>query len=249
MKTKLLWVLSILWFLPFTAANAAVVEFASGHGDIGLAYENGELELHYHFGDGAVLGGSPLVGEIEYGPSEAYVRVGDSAMVTTTADVSFLGTFAGDSVWLLPQSNTAGLPFLGIAAEELDSSFAGAMLSMSSFSGPGEFALWQAGGIGGATVRWQSNNGIDSTDMLNLSIGGHDHYNYGFTAEGIYDVGVTAVADFAAGGSVTDVGTFRFIVGDATAVPEPGSLAILAVTSVAAIVTRRRRRTAGSSLN
>ncbi|MGB7327497.1 MAG: choice-of-anchor M domain-containing protein [Rubripirellula sp.] len=242
MTTKLPWTLFLLSFLPLTAASGAVVEYASGHGDIGLAYEDSELELHYHFGDGAVLDGSPLVGELEYGPSEAYVRVGDNAKVTTTADVSFLGTSMGDSVWLLPQSNTAGLPFLGIAAEELDATFSGAVLSMSSFSGPGEFALWQAGGIGGTNVRWQSSNGIDNTDMLNLGIGGHDHYNYGFTAEGVYDVGVTAVADFAAGGSVTDFGTFRFVVGSATAVPEPGSLVVLAAAGIAAMVPRRRRR-------
>ena len=246
MKKTSFWLLPLLGIVITSVTQAATVEYASGHADIGLAYENSQLELHYHFGDGAVLDGSPLIGDLEYGPSEAYVRVGNNARVNTIDDVSFLGTSAGDPVWLLPQSNTAGLPFLGIAAEELDSTFSGATLSLSSFSGPGEFALWQSGGIGGSNILWQTNDGISSMDTLNLGIGGHDHFNYGFTAEGVYDLGIMAVGNFAAGGSTTDFGNFRFVVGNATAVPEPGSFAMLSITFGAAISFRRRRSIARS---
>ncbi|MCC9600318.1 choice-of-anchor M domain-containing protein [Stieleria sp. JC731] len=221
---------------------ADAVEYSSGHADIGLAYEDDELHLHYHFGSGAVIDGSPLVGEMEFDPADASVRVGSNAMVTTTGDVPFLGTFAGDSVWLIPQSSSVGIPFLGIAAEELDATFSSATMTMTSFSGPGQFALWQTGGIGGTNVYWQSNNGLDVTDTLDVAIGGHDHYSYGFTAEGIYDVEISAVANLAAGGSVSDVGTFRFIVGDVTAIPEPSSLASLGLIGMATVLRRRKRR-------
>ena len=223
------------------SATAAPVEYTDGHGDIGLAFENGELELHYHFGDGAVLDGSSLIGDAEFDPDEAYVRVADAARSVVNGSVPFLGLTAGDEAWVLPQSNTTGLPFLGIAAEELDSSFSSASLTLSSFSGPGEFAIWQDGGLGGANVRMQTVDGISSADVIGLGIGGHDHYNYGFTAEGVYTVGITAEADFAAGGSVTDFGELTFVVGSVTAVPEPTSMAALAVIGGVAAVGRRRR--------
>ena len=189
-------------FATTSPADAATVEYSAGHGDIGLAYEALELELHYHFGNGAVLDGIPLLGEIEYDPDEAHVRVSDDTRAVTTVDLSFLGTTAGDPVWRLPQSNTPGLPFLGIASEELDGlGFSGATIQLTSFSGPGEFALWQSGGLGGFNVIWQTIDGIGPVDILNLGIGVHDHFNYGFTAEGVYDVGLTAEAQFSAGGS------------------------------------------------
>ena len=245
MKHSLLQLCLVAYILAGTtqSASAATVEYSAGHGDIGLAFEAGELELHYHFGNGAILDGVPLVGEIEYDPDEAHVRLSDDTRIITTGDVSFLGTTAGDPVWRLPQSNTSGLPFLGIASEELDPMiFSNATIQMSSFSGPGEFALWQVGGLGGTDVIWQSNDGINPSDVLNLGIGVHDHFNYGFTEEGIYDVGLTAEAQLDAGGSVTDVGVFRFVVGSATAIPEPSSFAALLMSGMALAARSRRRR-------
>lgn len=239
----LLPLLTSILFSNALPADAATVEYSAGHGDIGLAYEDGELELHYHFGNGAILNGVPLVGEIEYDPDEAHVRLSDDTRGVTSAPLSFLGTSTGDPVWRLPQSNTPGLPFLGIASEELDGlGFSSATIRMTSFNGPGEFALWQPGGLGGFNTFWQTNDGIGPSDVLNLGIGVHDHFNYGFTAEGIYDVGLTAEADFAAGGSVMDVGVFRFVVGSATAIPEPSSFAALLMGGLALVTRSRRRR-------
>ncbi|TWU43843.1 hypothetical protein Q31b_13750 [Novipirellula aureliae] len=237
-------------FLP-AVARAAVVEYVSGHADIGLAYEEGELELHYHFGSGAILDGMPLADEVEYAPDEAYINVGMNAHSTTTADVSFLGTTTGDPVWILPQSgtvaNAAGLPFLGLASEELDSAdFSTLSLSLSSFNGPGEFALWQSGNLGQPSIYWQTYGGIDSSDVLAMGVGGHDHYNFGFTAQGVYDLELTAVGNLTAdagGGSVTDTGTFRFVVGSVSAVPEPSSLAAMTGATALCLFRRRSRKT------
>lgn len=249
MKISTLSILTLLACLCLSSADAAVVEYAAGHGDIGLAFENGELELHYHFGDGAVLDGAPLVGDLEVDPADAYVRVGDNANVPILDALMFLRPSPNDPVWVLPQSGTnadaAGLPFLGIATEELQSTdFSSATISLTDFSGPGQFALWQGSGANSDDVKWQTSNGLNdplNPDDLTLGIGSHDHFQYGFTAEGVYDLELTAVANRVGGGSVTDVGTFRFVVGTATAVPEPGSLAALAIGSGAIALMRRRR--------
>ena len=107
--------------------------------------------------------------------------------------------------------------------------------------------MWQDRFPGGPNVLMQTVDGINSDDSIEFGVGFHDHINYGFTQEGIYDVELTATASFFGGGSVEDVETFKFLVGSATAIPEPGSLAVLASGSVGLLVRRRRklsRRTA-----
>lgn len=241
--------LTIFSFLVFAVISmnsslAARVEYSAGHADIGLAYESGELELHYHFGSGAVLDGVPLGTDLEVDPSDYGVRVADVARVILGANVSFLDALAGDPLWRLPSSNTPGLPFLGIASKELDSNdFGSASIQLTGFSGPGggEFALWQSDGFV-TNVLWQTFGGLDGTDMLPMVIGGHDHFNYGFTAEGVYDLQLTAVANLVGGGSVTDTETFRFLVGDSTVVPEPTGFGLLAGSCIVMIGIRRRCR-------
>lgn len=235
----------------WSPAKAEIVEYSGGHGDVGLAFEGGELELHYHFGEGAILDGSELLTDAEFAPSEAYVRVPDSARQTVGAAVSFLGVGAGDDIWRLPAQNpgTNAIPYLGLAADELSVvDFSTASYRLTGFSGPGNFALWNSDGVGGTTVFMQSLDGIDGTDVYDLTVGGHDHANWGFTAEGVYDITITAFADGDAG-SFSDVGTFRFVVGSATAVPEPGAFLALGVLASGVVVARRRKQRSAAEVN
>lgn len=213
-------------------ASAVVLQYLDGHGDIGIGDEGGSLELHYHFEDGLNETGP----EAEFEPAEVYVRVGDAAMITTTADVSFLGTTTGDPLWILPEVEQAGLPFLGIGTDELSAAFTSVDLTLTGFNGPGEFALWQDGG-GTPNVFLQTNGGLAGS--LNLLPGGHGHYNWGFTAEGIYEVEFTATGNLAAGGTQSDTATYTFAVGTSTVVPEPSSALLGALGGL--FLLRRRR--------
>ncbi len=225
--------LTVAGLMGVSAQATPTVEYSAGHADIGLAYESGELELHYHFGAGAVLDGVTLVSEDEADPGEVYVRVADSTQTTGTA-LSFLGN--ADPYWALPQNNVAGQPFLGIAAEELSGSeFSSASLEMTGFSGPGQFALWQWPN----SAFMQTVDGISPSDTLPLVIGGHDHFNFGFTAEGVYQVTITATAELTGGSTVTDTETFWFVVGDNTVIPEPASLALLGLGGGLVLMRRR----------
>jgi surface-anchored protein len=79
-----------------------------------------------------------------------------------------------------------------------------------------------------------------------MFVGGHDHYNFGFTAAGIYDLTFTATGTLATGGVVTASDVFRFVVGDqstAPVVPEPSALALAGLAVVTGgLVARRRGR-------
>ncbi|MEM9588869.1 MAG: choice-of-anchor M domain-containing protein, partial [Planctomycetota bacterium] len=173
------------------------------------------------------------------------------AKITTIGPVSFLGTTTGQDIWVLPQdatgpggAETLGLPFVGIATEELSpSTFSSVDITLTNFSGPGEFALWQNPTLTlPATVFMQTVDGVSSADNLNFGIGIHGHHNYGFTAEGVYQLEWTATGNFSAGGTVTDVETFTFVVGSSTAVPEPSGVVALASFGLLGLGLRRRRR-------
>ncbi len=228
-------------------ASAAMVEYTTGHSDIGLAYDSLEgLFLHYHFGVGsAILDGLPATAaNEELAPSEAYVRVADSTMITVPSSVPFLGVNANDPVWLLSQSNTSGQPFVGLAAEELQpTDFTSAGFRLTDFVGPagGNFALFGQSGFT-TNVFMRSNDGVNPVfDLFNVSIGGHDHASWGFTKEGVYDLTIQGFASGPAG-SFTDTGTFRFVVGSLTAVPEPSSLVLVLLGASASAWRRKRDR-------
>ncbi|RUL89078.1 choice-of-anchor M domain-containing protein [Tautonia sociabilis] len=235
------------------AASAAFENiYSAGHADIGVALEdNDELHLHYHFGSNAVLNGAVLGPGLddeayEYDPSEVTVLVSDDAKLSAPVALPFLGLSAGDPVWILPQSNNPLLPFVGIATEELTSGdWSSFSFSLTGFSGPGAFALFQTGL--GTTVFWDTIDGIDGTDVLTIgSIGGHDHYNFGFSTEGVYDLTITATGTHRTLGTLSDTATFRFNVGPLASpvVPEPASLAMMglgAVGVLGSVLVRRAR--------
>ncbi|MEM6366647.1 MAG: choice-of-anchor M domain-containing protein [Planctomycetota bacterium] len=246
----------ISYSLGHASATADITEYSAGHTDIRIAFRNDELQLLYHFGESAVLDGVEQVGfDSEGSADSAFVRVSPATQTDFAFPIDFLGTGANDPVWILPQSNSGtggaaalGAPFFGIATHQLSGSqFESVFLNMTDFAGPGEFALFQSPTLPflPPTVFWQTNDGIqteDGDDSLDVGVIGHDHYNYGFTQEGIYDVKLTATADLVGGGSISSAEeTFRFVVGNVTAIPEPGSFALV-VLSVAAWCWRGRRR-------
>ena len=231
-----------------THTNAGLI-YSGGHCDLCVDYDNtnNSLELHYHFHDGSpgsTEEGSSLIGEIP--PSELYTRVSDTTH-TTTPDNSaydFLGVPANSDVWILPQAQMNGVPFLGFGTEELDPADWSTDISykLISVDGPGEFSLWMSAWNGSPELYFATSDGIDENDVYTQMTLSHAHANWGFTAEGIYKVQMQASGTLSNGTTLsTDVETFTFLVGSNTAVPEPGTFALLASTLVALCLMRRKK--------
>jgi surface-anchored protein len=220
--------------------------YTFGHGDIGVAYEEGELELHWHLGPTAVVDGSPVGnppdGE-EFGPGDITAFVaGPPIMRPAGSAWDPIGNNAGDSVWYLPQTGAAatsqGKPFLGLATEELTGAdWSGFLWTITNVSGPGQFSIWQDGIT--PTFFAASSNGLPD-NFSGPPLGGHDHFNLGFTAEGIYDITFQVSGNHAVDGFKSDSGVFQFAVG-ASAVPEPSTLLVVLIGGAVSGVSASRR--------
>lgn len=213
------------------------VQYADGHADIGIAYENGDWDLHFHDEEAG--------GEFEPGEIFIYGSESNSNSFKFSApgpgNFSFLGD-SGDDVFIFPQVESADLPFLGIAAEEIDAGiFIGDItVSFAGFSGPGDFFLYQVDSFSNPNVIFDSTDGIG--ESLTISVGSHAHYNWAFTAEGVYTIGLSASGILNDGmGTFTQSPIAQYTFG-VNAVPEPSSYALLVSLAVfCTIITKRRR--------
>jgi len=213
-------------------ASAGVIPvYADGHCDLGADYHAGEQELHLHYlfhtgSPGHDEDGNPLEGK--YDPSELHTRVSDETKTTVSSDAAyaFLGAPAGSDVWILPQGNMPGQPYLGFGTEKLDWDDWSTPISYTliSVDGPGEFSMWMSQPFGAPLVHWATSDGLvddygEYTDVYEQPALAHSHANWGFTAEGVYHVQMQISGTLADGTTLvsSDVGTFTFLVGSSTA--------------------------------
>lgn len=252
MKRNLLCILALILSTPCVTARAALV-YTSGHADLGVGFEEGNLHLHIHaeqtlglYGGGTLDPGEYEPGDLLIGvPGPSFARGADNAIW------GFLAPNAGDPFWALPQSSDPNKPFLGLGTEELvpengwtsTAELTWTLNSIARISGDlSSFALWQ-NDINGNQVVFAST--LEPTADNNSWTQGpesHDHFNFGFTGEGIYDVSFT-ISGTNEGMDFSDTASFRFVTGAAiAAVPEPGSLLALGLTAIGGVFVRRQRR-------
>lgn len=244
--------LGLAFFQAFLSSpgvsQAALVEFSRGHGDLGVGYEGGELDPHWHFGANAVLDGSVAGAESEYGPGEAFARVPDPAIGRPTgSQFDFLGIAAGENLWFLPASEDVNKPFLGFGTEELVAADWSTpirwTLTAASMPTAGQFGIWGQDASLNFVAPVATADGIDASDFLEINPESHLHFNLGFTELGVYDLTFDISGTHAVDGFKSSTATFKFVVGSATAVPEPGTFAILGLGAIGMAGARYRRRT------
>lgn len=219
----------------FGTVLRAQVELPADHADLGIGYADGALELHWHLEEAG----------LEYAPDEAYAFIPLSSSITRPvgAQWDFTGAAFGDTLFVAPQGDaTPAVIFLGLGSEEIGAGTFVAntvTFALADVTGPGEFALWQTDGFGQPTAFLGSSSGPASFDLIT---GGHDHYNWGFTAPGVYELTFTVNGILNDGftTAVSDTATYTFAVG--TAIPEPSAFAALAGLAVLGLSATRRRR-------
>jgi putative ABC transporter-associated repeat protein len=207
-------------------AGAAGAAFTDGHADYAARLIDGALRSQ--FKDGAVA--PPAWRE----PADVVVVVGDNARQTVPASGAPAGVGRpGESVWVIPQVQKAGVPWLGWNTEELSAATVDGPVrwSLDAVEGPGNVVVFQTGAFGRADVLFDAADGLP--DARDVPLGVHAHGNWAFTRAGEYALTFTMSARGAGGGAaLSDTRTLRFVVGSrAAASPGPAPVATTPATS------------------
>lgn len=204
---------------PWTAAIALVIAVATSGN---VSAELYQLDLHLH-SEELPLDGYPS--EIGAGDALLPVMAAAKQLRPSGSQFDFIGVAAGSSYWRLPKSQNPSLLFLSIGTEELDpadfaSTITWSLLGVTGAGGgaaPGTFSLWNVDDFGGLVPLMSTSPGAGTPNSLIVSAGGHYHFNYGFSAPGLYNVQFAATATLAAalgGGQVTGNAVYSFGVFD-----------------------------------
>jgi surface-anchored protein len=208
---------------------SATPVYSSGHADIGLEYDAAarRFRLFYNFGEGVESEDGTPIERTHQAPTAVATRVPDPAFPRPfEGSWDFLGANADEPIWYNPQTNEPSKPFFGFATEHL---------SPPKWSGPirwsltgllegpadGEFSLWQTDIFGSPLALFATSDGIDEEDEFVQGVGGHDHFNWGFTQPGVYRVELSAEGTHVTDGLVTGAGIFTFLVGNETSIVDP----------------------------
>ena len=193
--------------LTVSVGDGASGNATDGHFDLGPAIENGTLVARVK--DDRTQPAQWV------DPSSLTFALGDAARITAPADLGFVAT-PGSSVWLIPSTQIAGVPWLGLNSqrEEIVTGTTGPVqFTLDAVEGPGRVAVFNAGALGsGVGEHVFDGPGPGYT----LGANTHAHQNWVFTAPGTYTLTITmrvtpngaalAGSGFGSGGDLTATG-------------------------------------------
>jgi len=134
----------------------------------------------------------------------------------------FLGVEPGTPVYVLSQTERPGVIWLGWNTQDpgvLSSIDRGVTMALLGVEGPGDLTVYlQAGLMEPPDILWRSVDPGPRSFFVELNT--HAHANWLFSHPGLYLVSVEVTAELVGGGTVSDIGTLRFAVGDGVSIEQ-----------------------------
>lgn len=188
------------------------VEISSGHVDMGPKYVDGTWTLMFH-DDHAE---TPV-----WRRAEDVVLKGDDTSLLPKPDderYSFVKADAGDDVYVIPQTELAGVVWPGWNTQDpevVSRLGQGVTLTLEKVEGPGQFTLYlENGNFSAPQVLWSSDRPEPQDIWVEPNT--HTHANWVFTEPGAYFLTVRAHAELADGTVESDTQRLQFAVGSQT---------------------------------
>ncbi|XVV15924.1 choice-of-anchor M domain-containing protein [Actinoplanes sp. CA-131856] len=183
-----------------------------GHVDIGPHYRDGRWTVRIH--------DDHTVPSVWREPAEAVLRVRDTARQAVPDDeaYAFLGEKPGAQVYVVPQTEKAGVVWIGWNTQDpgvLKAIDRGVTMSLRGVQGPGNVAVFlQSGNLGAPQVLWSSAGPYPQPIWVDTNT--HTHANWVFGRPGVYLLALDISAALADGSTASSSTVLRFAVGDAT---------------------------------
>ena len=168
--------------LTVSVGEGASGNATEGHFDLGPSIENGSLV--------ARIKDDRTQPAQWVDPSTLTFALGEAARITAPADLGFVAT-AGSSVWLIPSTQIAGVPWLGLNSQReeiVTGTTGGVQFTLDAVEGPGRVAVFNAGALGSG-VGEHVFDGPGSSYTLGPNT--HAHQNWVFTAPGTYTLTIS----------------------------------------------------------
>jgi len=169
---------------------------------------------------------------------------------------------AGTPIWVMPQNEIPGTPFLGVrttmaaglfqarvAGNYTPSSQGSVSLRLVSVEGTGpdnggKFATWKTESFGTTVFSFDTTNGITAADEIpTIPVSSHTHYNWGFSKPGLYRVTFEAAGKLmpSHGNVITSARkTFLFAVPVSSRLGEAAEIRVSSVSETPEIIVADR---------
>jgi putative ABC transporter-associated repeat protein len=183
--------------LAGAAPAHAAVTLSSGHVDYGARIVGGKLQ--------AQVKDQTRGRAVWRDPSDVVIAVNAKARYTLPKS-SFLGS-KGTKLWMIPQTQKAGVIWLGWNTQELKTSQlrTGLTWTLQRVSGPGRMAVFTTGSFGDAKVIFDTKRSRPGT--LNVPLNVHAHANWSFARAGTYKLRLQSSATSRSGKRLSDTAT------------------------------------------
>lgn len=192
------------------ARKGTPTEVSAGHMDLGPKLIDGTWRFLVRDDTGT----APVWRELD----DVVFRVADTAKQALPDDDAYSFIEAGDTVWVIPQTEIADVVWLGWNTQDpnvVENVNGTVQLVFGGHQGPGAAHLFvQSGNFAGPTRLWDSTG--ETSQPVNVELNTHTHANWVFTEPGVHLVRLTVQAQLKDGTTVSDTQTLRFAVGDET---------------------------------
>lgn len=200
------------------APAGELMNFTHGHADLGpLMVPSAEAPFDAYIRD------DTQVPPVWRKPEDVLFVVDNKAQQTlpNTDDFGFVGAKPGQKVWVVPQVEQVGVPWLGWSTQSpafVNSAVRGVTMTFVGHQGPGQFTLFlQNGGFEKPQLLWTSANKVAQDLWVELNT--HTHANWVFTEPGIHNVAIKISTELTDGQKHDITRVLTFAVGEVEDLP------------------------------